>query len=117
MPFAPPDDYWIEVPAGKYVVGLLPDEAKRMAADSAAYFKVIGPEFTLNEAKSVARAYKLMKEQGNHEWAERYLLEHFPAREVDVPAFAIARRPVLLGEDRRFMSEAGERAFPGNQVD
>ena len=115
MPLVLPDDYWIEIPGGRYVVGLLPEEAKHLAAQSAAWFDQHGPEWSINDAKLERRAFELLERQGNPTWVEAYLLEHFPAREVEIAPFAIARRPIVMREYRQFMEETGETDRPSNE--
>ena len=108
MPFSPPSDYWLEISAGRYRVGLTPAEAKRLAHESAAYLKEQGAEFSLNEGKMLRRAAVLLDTTGNPRWVEQYLLAHYPAREVELPAFAIAKRPIDNRLYRQFMDETGE---------
>jgi formylglycine-generating enzyme required for sulfatase activity len=112
MPFHPGPAYWLEIPAGRYRVGLTPDEARRLAAQSAAWLNKRGPEFSLNDAKMLGRAAELATETGNSEWVERYLLAHHPAREVELRGFAIARRPLTNREYRAFMADTGETQTP-----
>ena len=117
-------DYWLEIPAGRYRVGLTPDEAHGLAQQSAAYLDGEGPEFSNNDAKMMRRAMELVEGTGNPKWVERYLLAHHPAREVDLPAFAIAKRPITNREYRQFMAETSETQEPeawsrdpGNKAD
>jgi hypothetical protein len=56
MPLVLPDDYWIEVPGGRYVVGRLSEEAGHLAAQNAAWFDQHGPEWSINDAKLERRA-------------------------------------------------------------
>ena len=107
-----PDDYWIEIPGGSYVVGLVPAEAKLLAQQSAAWFEHHGPEWSINDEKLLGRAVALTERQGKESWVEKYLLAHFPAREVQVAPFAIARYPVTNGLYRQFMAETGECVRP-----
>jgi formylglycine-generating enzyme required for sulfatase activity len=112
MPFHPGADYWLEIPAGRYRVGLTRDEAHRLATQSAAWLSKRGPELSMNDAKMLGRAAELVTETGNAEWVERYLLAHHPAREVELQSFAIARRPLTNGEYRAFMADTGETQTP-----
>jgi formylglycine-generating enzyme required for sulfatase activity len=112
MPFRPGPDYWHVIPAGRYRVGLTPDEARRLAVQSAAWMRKCGTDFSLNDAKMLGRAEELETRTGNPEWAERYLLAHHPAREVELASFAIARRPLTNREYREFMADTGETQTP-----
>ena len=112
MPFRPGPDYWLEIPTGRYRVGLTPDEAGRLAKQSVAWLRRCGTEFSLNDAKMLGRAEELETKTANPEWAERYLLEHHPAREVQLASFAIARRPLTNREYREFMADTGETQTP-----
>jgi formylglycine-generating enzyme required for sulfatase activity len=108
-----PDDYWVEIPGGRYTVGLLPDEARRLAEVSAKFALDKGVPYTPNEMKNMGRAATLIEQHGNADWVTAYLLDHYPARTVEIAPFAIARRPVLGSEWRRFMAATGE-AEPGS---
>lgn len=108
MPIAFDDDYWIEIPGGRCTVGLLPDEARRLAEVSAKYADGKGVPYTPNETKNLTRAAVLLSQHGNPAWVAEYLLAHYPAREIEIAPFAIARRPVTNREWRQFMTETGE---------
>lgn len=82
MPFSSTPDDWIEVPAGRYRIGLTRDDAHTLARHSAAFAHEQGPEFSLNAAKMLLRSMQLEEEVGNVAWIEKRLLERFPAREV-----------------------------------
>src|SRR5512144_3036831 len=112
MPFKPGSDYWIEVPAGRYRMGLEPGEARRLAEHSAAWAKEQGVDLSPSEGKMMRQAATMLDTTANVAWVEQYLLAHFPAHEVDGPAFAIARRPVTSREYRQFMAETGETEAP-----
>lgn len=103
-----PDDYWVEIPGGRYTIGLLPDEARRLAEVSAKYALDKGVPYTPNEMKNIGRAATLIEQHGNADWVTEYLLAHYPAREVEVKPYAIARRPVTNLDWRSFMGETGE---------
>lgn len=111
-----PRDYWIEIPGGRYTVGLLPKEAKLLAEQSAAWFRHHGPEWSSNDLKLLGRHIRLEEMQGNAAWAEKYLLAHFPAREVTLAPFAIAKNPVTNGLYRQFMAETGECIDPSGYM-
>src|SRR5512140_1221127 len=115
MPFNPPRDYWLEVPAGRYRVGLTHDEARALARQSAAWMKGEGPEFSLNEGKAISRAAELLDTMANPAWVEAYLLANYPAREVNVPAFAIAKHPIDNRTFRAFMADTGETQPPDSR--
>lgn len=112
MPFLPDSDYWLQIPAGRYRVGLVPDEAKRIAEHSAAWAKEQGVDLTPNEGKMIRQAAVMLDTTANVRWVEEYLLAHYPAREVELGAFAIARRPVITREFKQFMAETGETDGP-----
>lgn len=112
MPFQVPADYWLEIPAGRYRLGVTRDEARTLAHESAAWADYEGFTESLNESTNRRRAAELTRTAANPEWIERYLLEHFPAREVDLPAYAIARMPITSGEYREFMTDTGETDGP-----
>lgn len=114
MSFAPPEDYWLEIPAGKYRVGLTREEARRLAEQSASWFREHGVEQSLNMAKMLRQSAEVLDSTGNPDWVEQYLLAHYPAREIELPAFAIAKRPVTNGEYRQFMTETSETQKPAS---
>ena len=109
-PFGP--DYWLEIPAGRYRTGLTPDEAHRLAQQSAAWVDGQGVDLSPNEGKMIRNALAMLEMTGNPQWVEQYLLAHLPAREIDLPAFAIAKRPITNREYRQFMAETGETQEP-----
>jgi formylglycine-generating enzyme required for sulfatase activity len=110
MPIAFDDNYWIEIPGGRYTVGLLPEEARRLAEVSAKYADGKGVPYTPNETKNLMRAAVLLSQHANPAWVTDYLLAHYPARDIEIAPFAIARRPVTNREWRRFMAATGEIA-------
>jgi hypothetical protein len=112
MPFTPPNDYWIEIPGGRYTIGLLPDEARRLAEESAKQARLDPPTPGLNDWKNLRKLTEWEEMDCNVEWLTEYLLAHYPAREVDIEPFAIARRPVTNAEYSAFMADTGEIA-PG----
>lgn len=112
MPFTPPDDYWIEIPGGSYTTGLLPDEARRLAEESARQARLDPPTPGLNDWKNLRKFNEWQEMDCNVEWLTEYLLAHYPAREIAIAPFAIARRPVTNAEYRAFMDETSEIA-PG----
>ena len=89
---------WIEVPAGRFRVGLEPDEARRLAQASAAAFEA-------RPTDSVGESLERERTAGNADWVEQLLLDLYPAHDVDLNAFAIAAEPVTNAEYRRFMDE------------
>jgi formylglycine-generating enzyme required for sulfatase activity len=114
----------IEIPAGRYRVGLTPAEARELAEQSAAWAKEQGVDLSPNEGNMMRQAATMLDTTANVAWVEQYLLAHFPAREVELAAFAIARRPVTSREYRAFMAATGEteapdswRRDPANQAD
>src|SRR5579863_6054292 len=114
MPFQPPSDYWLEVPAGRYRVGLAPDEARLLAEQSAAWFKHKGVDWSPNEGKMIRKAAEMLDTTGNAAWVEKYLLAHFPAREVELRGFAIAKQPITNRQYRQFMAETGDSQEPSS---
>jgi hypothetical protein len=109
MPFKPSsDDYWVEIPGGRFTVGLLPDEARRLAIECAEWARLHPPAQSLNGWKYTRRLEAWEAKDCNVEWLTEYLLAHFPAQEVDLAPFAIARRPVTNAEYRVFIDETGE---------
>jgi formylglycine-generating enzyme required for sulfatase activity len=112
MSFDVPANYWLEIPAGRYRVGLTPDEARRLAIQSAAWFLEQGTTYSTNGAKLLTRIFELKEMTGNPEWVTEYLLENHPAREVELAAFAIAKYPITNRQFRQFMAETGETQEP-----
>src|SRR5690606_18592462 len=108
MPFARSNDYWIEIPGGRFTVGLLPDEARRLAEESAKQARLDPPTPGLNDWKNLRKLTEWEEIACNVEWLTEYLLAHYPPREVAIEPFAIARRPVTNAEYRAFMSDTGE---------
>ncbi len=90
----------VDVPAGRFRVGLEPAEARALARISARV-RQQQPADGVGEAVDRERTY------GDPGWLERFLLDLFPAHDVDLAAFAIARRPVTNAEYEPFMKATG----------
>jgi formylglycine-generating enzyme required for sulfatase activity len=112
MPFSPGSDYWLEIPAGRHRVGLTADEARTLARESADAFRARGIDLSPNEGKMMRQAATMLDTTGSAAWVERHLWATAPAREVELPAFAIARRPITNREYREFMADTGETQLP-----
>lgn len=103
-----PSDYWVEIPGGRYTVGLRPEEARLLAEQSAAWKNHVGPEASVHDWKNLIRGMELVDQTGNVEWMTQFLLERYPARDIELSSFAIARRPILNREYKQFIAETGE---------
>jgi formylglycine-generating enzyme required for sulfatase activity len=102
-PVEPPPLHWIEVPAGRYRLGL--DDAERVSLARACaeaieikQFGMLGPLDGDDLAEAIVRI-------------ENALRKYAPAREVDIPAFVISTRHVTMGELAAFrtIESAGRR--------
>jgi hypothetical protein len=56
----------------------------------------------------------LLDTTGNPKWVQEYLLTFYPARDVELPAFAIAKQPVTNALYRQFMAETGATDKPSS---
>lgn len=116
MPLIVDPNYWLAVPGGRYRLGLTEAEAEKLAEQSAAWAKEEGVGFSANETKMLKQSAELLSTTANPAWVKEYLKTAVPAHEVDIPAFAIARRPITNAQYRQFMAETGETAAPSAWV-
>ncbi len=112
MAFSPSATYWLAVPAGRYRVGVDADEGRTFAKQSADWLAGRGVDLSPNEGKMMRRAAELLETSGNPAWVERYVATTYPARQVELAAFAIARRPITNREYRAFMADTKETQEP-----
>ena len=119
MPLKLPDDYWVEIPACRYRVGLEPGEMERFAEIAAAHIKrryeeVKGDyptEQDIQHLHAYEQSFTITLEDFAWRFEPERILEILRRRcsafEVDVPAHAIARRPVTNEIFARFLAEVG----------
>lgn len=101
-----PPDYFVEIPGGRYRLGLEPEEARRLAEMTARVN--LAEEMPYGTRDANAHLDRLER-SGDVEWLVQDLLTLAPARDVDLDPFAIARRPVTNAEFERFVAERGGR--------
>ncbi|HVV82514.1 MAG TPA: SUMF1/EgtB/PvdO family nonheme iron enzyme [Kofleriaceae bacterium] len=103
MPIDLPDDYWIDIPACTYTLGVTPEEARIYGETAAAYTNALPlPDYDAWKEVDEREHYS-----GNPDYLADWVLRMAPARTVHIPAFSIARRPVSNTLYRRFLDETG----------
>jgi len=94
---------WIEIAGGRFALGLTPDEVDRLAFGSAraARERVSRDPDQLHGLREDA---ELDARNGNPDFLRRLIAAAFPAREVELADFEIARAPVTNREWKRFVA-------------
>lgn len=100
---------WVEVPGGPYELGLREDEARALATLAAAR--------AVEAAKADPDALHADREErhlagmwGNVDFLYTQLAHCMPAHRVELPGFAISRRPVSVAEYGRYVRATGATA-------
>jgi formylglycine-generating enzyme required for sulfatase activity len=100
------DDEWVFIPGGLFIMGLTRSEATRLAEISEVVHAVAGQDF--DPLHGLRGAF------GDPEPADAHLralterlLASAPVREIELPGYFIARRPVLNAEYARYLAAMG----------
>ena len=108
---------WIEIPGGSFMLGLTREEAVALARTSAEA-RLVRLEHDPDLLHGLRERSEVEDWSGNQPYLERLLVGVFPAHEVELAPYRIARLSVLNRDYRRYMRETGAPApmswrYPG----
>lgn len=111
------DAEWVFIPAGSFTIGLMPDEAERLARITRDVIRH-RHEVDGDPLHGMREADAIEAEVGDLDALGRALISGATPWRIEHAGYFVARRPVLNGDYRRFMRETGAAApsgwsFPG----
>jgi formylglycine-generating enzyme required for sulfatase activity len=99
---------WVRIPAGSFVMGLLPDEVGPLAEHQARSARE-DLEDNMSPLHGMRESAEVELNSGNIAYLTPRLRAAYPSREVHLSSFGIARRLVTNAEYARFVEATGAR--------